>query len=203
MKEEAKWPYNMPIPHNAISKACAVCGDLFLVPQRSASQTTCSRVCSGEARHTRWDSPERMLAYILERIIPLPWSGCWIWDKCIDAKGYGVIGSKGRQIKATHLALMTKGTTVPSGMAACHICDIPSCVNPEHLFVGTHLDNARDSVKKDRRAKGQNNGFATLTINNVLAIRDDPRSASVLAKCYNVGATTIWLVKNRKTWRHV
>lgn len=85
-----------------------------------------------------------------------PNSGCWLWLGSIDRKGYGQIREPGgaRVRVATHVALeVYRGEKVPDGRYAMHRCDTPSCVNPDHLFVGTPLENQRDSIAKGRKAK--------------------------------------------------
>lgn len=78
-------------------------------------------------------------------------TGCWLWQGSHDRRGYGQIRVDGRCTYATHVALkLFKGAIVPDGMFACHHCDTPSCVNPDHLFVGTPKQNVADMVAKGR-----------------------------------------------------
>ena len=77
---------------------------------------------------------------------------CWEW---LAATGggknkYGVFCLNGKQIQATHAVLEIEGVDVPSGMIVCHTCDNPTCVNPDHLFIGTHSDNTQDMLAKGR-----------------------------------------------------
>lgn len=84
---------------------------------------------------------------------PEPNSGCWLWTGFLDRDGYGKIRLGGRDspIKpATHVSLSLYSTPVPEGCIACHRCDNPPCVNPDHLFVGTQLDNVYDCIVKGR-----------------------------------------------------
>jgi hypothetical protein len=92
-----------------------------------------------------------------EKYTPEPNSGCWLWTATIDEDGYGKmrIGGRGtRHLRATHVALALVGRTVPAGMQALHTCDIPSCVNPDHLWIGTGADNMRDKTRKGRCRNG-------------------------------------------------
>jgi hypothetical protein len=82
--------------------------------------------------------------------IPEPNSGCTLWLGSSNKEGYGRIGVSGRSELATHAALRVAGREVPRGMLACHTCDNPYCINPDHLYVGTHQDNMRDMVRKRR-----------------------------------------------------
>jgi len=82
--------------------------------------------------------------------IPEPNSGCWLWDGPLDTHGYGVVSVRHRHYKATHVALAISDRPVISPKVACHKCDVPACVNPAHLFVGTKKENTRDSMTKGR-----------------------------------------------------
>jgi hypothetical protein len=88
-----------------------------------------------------------------DKVSPEPNSGCWLWTGGL-ANGYAVIqrGKRGEGlIKAHRLALTLSGVNVPDDLLVCHSCDVPLCVNPAHLYVGTQSDNMRDSHRRKRR----------------------------------------------------
>jgi uncharacterized protein (DUF433 family) len=80
---------------------------------------------------------------------------------------------------------------------------MPCCVNPDHLFLGTHLDNVADMVAKGRQARGKMFRGTKLTPEQVIAIRQSKRSLSKLAAEYGVSTSTISLVKLRRNWSYV
>lgn len=96
---------------------------------------------------------------------PVTETGCWIWNASVDKDGYGYFHTKtvtrGAKMQRAHRVSyqMYKGS-IPKGKVVCHTCDTPSCVNPHHLFVGTHKENMQDMVNKKRHGnqhKGKNN----------------------------------------------
>lgn len=85
-----------------------------------------------------------------------PGSGCWLWTGAKLPKGYGQFHIARVDGKAIHgyphriMFLLAHGE-IPAGMEVCHHCDNPPCCNPDHLFLGTHGDNMRDSSRKGRK----------------------------------------------------
>lgn len=80
--------------------------------------------------------------------------GCWHWNGGCDSNGYGVFWLNGKQPKANRQAWLYLKGAIPDGLFVLHDCDNKTCVNPDHLYVGTHEDNMRDAHERDRFARG-------------------------------------------------
>lgn len=78
--------------------------------------------------------------------------GCWLWTSSLNQRGYGTFFPNGRSHKAHRLAWEFSNGPVANGLLVCHHCDNPRCVRPDHLFVGSHLENVQDMVRKNRHA---------------------------------------------------
>lgn len=137
---------------------------------------------------------------------------------CIEFEGYknwGGYGQVCRQVNgkpksfyAHRLAYAEVHGEIPPGMLVCHRCDNRACVNVEHLFLGTHLDNNRDRAAKGRGAKfnGSAHPNAKLTEQDIPRIREllkTSYSQTEIGKMFGVGQDTISLIKHGKTWTHV
>src|SRR3990167_4818473 len=92
-----------------------------------------------------------MRDYIEERIERIPFSGCWIWMRSAQKQGYGDFRMDGKHYLTHRASYELANGPIPHGLHVLHRCDVRSCCNPEHLFVGTNQDNIADSVAKGRR----------------------------------------------------
>ena len=77
--------------------------------------------------------------------------GCWVWCGGINKQGQGVVRHQGKNWVTSRLAWTLIHGEIPKGMYICHTCDNPSCINPDHLWLGTPKDNTQDMIRKGRR----------------------------------------------------
>lgn len=131
--------------------------------------------------------------------------GCWYWIGCTCKLGYGRFRMNGKTYLSTRISYMLhNGSMPPDDMDLCHECDNASCVNPHHLFLGTHSDNMKDMYKKRRRTGlGENNGRTKLTNNDVEMIRSGKYTIEELSKMLPIGYHGIRYILQRKTWNHI
>lgn len=165
-----------------------------------------NRLRPGPWRLPRGSTPAQRIEFLS---IPEPNSGCLLWLGTVSDSGYGrlKIGSQTPQ-PAHRVAWEIANGPVPAGMHVCHKCDVPACVNPRHLFLGTHDDNMADKKRKGRCGhpgdrRGALNPGAKLTESDVRAILVDDRIQSAIAEAYGVRPSTIAMIKAGRTWRHI
>ena len=148
--------------------------------------------------------------------IPEPNSGCWIWSKCLSSTGYAVLqsgGFRGYAHRFSYQHLKSKGEDMGK-FHVCHKCDVPSCVNPDHLFLGTASDNMRDCMSKGRHAsqrpatnyaKGEDIKISKLNPDSVKMIRflKGAFGQAKIAKAFGVTRNSVREIHSRRTWSHV
>lgn len=139
--------------------------------------------------------------------------GCWLWIGAINHNGYGTYrDDEKRAVRAHRFSFQIANGEIPNGMRILHKCDVPNCVNPSHLFLGTDLDNVRDAQAKGRFkvAKvpiGMRHPSAKLTDSDVISMRkihsDGKLGFRSLSRLFGVSKVAAKNAILRKTWKHV
>lgn len=128
--------------------------------------------------------------------------GCWPWTAAKHRDGYGRANVKHKGIKIAHrMAWEYTHGTVPAGMDVCHTCDNRICCNPAHLYLGTHAENMWDMRRKGR------NPQVLFSDDQIRAIRSKLTGRrgelAEIAKEYGCSPTTIWQIKDGRSYAHV
>ena len=150
----------------------------------------------------------------LMRKVTIDESGCWTWTGVLNKYGYGKMTTgyrfdNTRQTKTVHRVSfeLHKGP-IPEGLCVCHRCDNPRCVNPEHLFLGTHQENMddRESKRRGNHPFGERVHTAKLShdqVADILRLHADGTSAKELQGMYGMSRAAIDAIIKRKRWKHV
>lgn len=153
----------------------------------------------------------------MSKVSPEPMSGCWLWTTGTHPFGYGLFWMDDNTIGAHRAAWMIFKGEIPNGMSVLHRCDVPECVNPDHLFLGTQGDNVRDCVAKGRNkncmtshpeliCRGEQQGHSKLSTQDVLYIRShcfERGDMARLGRMFGVTSAAIAMIIKRKNWRHI
>jgi hypothetical protein len=133
------------------------------------------------------------------------WRGrCLEWQAARNKAGYGVYQKGDGTILAHRMAYQIQhAMTLPKGAVVMHTCDNPSCVNHEHLQLGTHRQNHDDKKNKGRSNTGTKHGLHKLTDAQVLEIRELRMRQRDIASIYGVSQSVISEIRAKKAWRHL
>lgn len=148
----------------------------------------CSKVCTGLLRmkNTKLDFMSRYDVAV---------SGCFEWTGAVNASGYGIQRYE-RKVQLAHRVSYEINIGPIGDLLVCHSCDNPLCINPSHLFLGTHQDNMDDMFCKERK-------WTKLTFDNVRYIRDSMESGAMLAVKFKVSERAIRMARSSNHWKPV
>lgn len=178
---------------------CSVCGTQFYL--RPSAYKRGTRLCSPECRNSRQNIEARFWKRVDKT------GDCWVWKGPKVGNGYGKVGYKGRTARANRVSWELANGPIPDGMMVCHKCDNPSCVRPDHLFLGSVVENNSDKQEKGRQVRGETAGASVLTEEQVREIkRRYAAGHTTLGKLsieYGVHTSQIHHIVKGRNWRHV
>lgn len=131
--------------------------------------------------------------------------GCWEWKGKRD-RGYGRFTIGDGEVRSHRFAYELYVGSIPEGMSILHSCDNPPCVNPAHLRPGTHLENQRDKVERNRTPRGERSGSAKLKESQVIEIRrrlsaGEPKKA--VAAEFGIHLHYVYRISAGEVWKNI
>ncbi len=198
--------------HPSITANCVHCGIEFH-PLPSEIKKGIGRFCSAPCAYKgKYGTVEEQFWRNVTK-----GDGCWTYKR-VSQRGYGKIRANGKHLRAHRLSWEMANGPIPVGLLVCHSCDNPSCIRPDHLFLGTNADNAADRNAKGRTARGpasvqknpargERSGMAVLTTAKVKRIRrlyaTGHYSQQAIADVIGIDQTHISRVVRGVAWAHV
>lgn len=167
----------------------------------------------GEMKPRKGPSPIGFAIRFWNKVNRRSSSDCWNWIGSLNTKtGYGQIGvgsdSNGtRAMRLAHrISWLIHFGEVPEKKQVLHKCDNRKCVNPNHLYLGTHKDNMQDAYNRMTMIRGERHHNAKLTKEKVIELRNryaDGESIRSLSRSFKLDRATVKASATRKTWRQV
>jgi hypothetical protein len=136
-------------------------------------------------------------------------NNCWLFQGATRKTGlpYGWVTYKNKQMNAHRASWIVANGEIKDGFCVCHKCDVPACINPDHLFLGTHTDNMQDMWQKNRQVLvnkyGEDHPNSKLTLKQVIEIKkmlSENIKQKIIAQKFNVTRITISNIKTKKRW---
>jgi hypothetical protein len=152
------------------------------------------------------ESKKPVTQRIFENMTPEPNTGCWLWTGHVNEYGYGILGIEHKARAAHRVSYEGYNGPISQGLLVMHTCDVRCCVNPDHLRLGTHKDNAADRNQKKRQAVGEKIWTAKLTDVQVIAIREAfsiGHSIENIAAYFKMKVSYMRIIAKGKRWTHV
>lgn len=197
------------------TKTCKTCGITKAIGEfqgsrrpdgtikRQAHCLACRRRSRRKQAHERFDYGFALLAHCREDD-----RGCWIWQGHTTTDGYGYARACGLMIRAHRLSYALHYGDLPEGAIICHTCDVPLCVNPDHLYAGDEITNWLDMVERERpkRINGELRICTRLTPERIREARErhaKGETQASIAQDFGVHQSAISRAVRSLTWAHV
>ena len=188
-----------------VRRICPQCKNEFAAERfwlRKGGAKYCSETCYHE--HQRLLSLEENFWNHVEKT-----ATCWLWTGTKDPNGYGILISRKlvkSRMQAHRFSYELHYGPITSGLFVCHRCDNPTCVNPEHFFLGTHSDNMADAKQKGRTPQGSKHWQSKLDeqkVDYIFKLRQTGMTHKAIATELGVTPMTVGRVLRNQAWLHV
>lgn len=137
-------------------------------------------------------------------------NSCWEWTGGLNTSGYGEIHINKKRYLVHRYSYELHYGPIPEELIICHKCDNKKCVNPDHLMLGTYLDNSLDMKSKGRSKlcshKGEANGRVILNeiqVKQIIKLLKIGIKGTEIANQFNVNKSTIYGIKKNRRWKHI
>ena len=190
---------------------CAECGVIFeraypMARDRKNGSQYCSSTCLTAKRKRK--AEENAASRFWAKVDRRGGNECWEWKGYRALLGYGRVKFRAGETQMSHrIAYLLANGEHPESMFVCHRCDNPPCCNPNHLFLGTHLDNMKDMAAKGRSGSngviGENHAKARFTAETALEVYRSLEPNKVLAERFGVTAAAVYNIRHGRAWAHV
>lgn len=150
---------------------------------------------------TDWDAAAEKLE---RHTIPEPNSGCLLWCGPVVRFGHGILKlNKRERVYAHRASWALKNGPIPPGISILHKCDVPCCVEPNHLFAGTQADNMADMAMKGRSTQGERHPNSRINEKDAREIAVALGSYREIGIRFGITKSNVSLIKKRKAWKHL
>lgn len=137
------------------------------------------------------------------RYVPVTETGCFVFTGTWVKGGYANLRINKVYLYGHRVSYGIMKGAIPKGMYVCHKCDVRQCINPEHLFLGSAMDNVRDMQSKKRNVFGERQVNRKLNSDEALFIKNSDITGVALARYFLVSTAQVSLIKNGKAWSHL
>lgn len=149
---------------------------------------------------------DKLWTRFFKKIMPEPNTGCWLWSGAPYGEGYGSFMHKGVIMRAHRFSYLIHKGEIPDGLHVLHTCDVRCCVNPDHLFLGTNIDNINDKIKKGRQANGASINNSKLVgdqVMEIVSLYNSGNSIKSISKIFNITTANLYYIVSGITWGHL